>query len=257
MSEPTPEGLYRLAEMSGFVFRGKVTRAGAAGPDAVESRQQTSGVSVRVEEVLRSTEVLRGLAGRDAMLVGDGVDSLEDGGTYIFFTNCAVLSDHAVLRHDGHVRATRETGSEVAAVLTDMAERPLRERVARAEMIIEGHVTDSRKADPEAVQKSEHDPDWWVARVAVQSVVKGSIPSEHVEVLFANSRDVAWFKSPKLHAGTRGIVLLHSTREVEVPRIFSERRIYHATDPLDFQPAERMNDIQRISAAMNEEEGGR
>jgi hypothetical protein len=257
MPEPTPEGLFRLAELAGFVFRGKVTRTGAAGPASAQSHQPTPTVTVRVEEVLRSTDVLRGLAGRDVTLVGKDVDSLEDQGAYIFFTDVAALSDHAVLRYIGHVRATRETGHELAAVLTNLAERPLRERVASAELIIEGHVTESRKADPDAVQKSEHDPDWWIARVAVESVVKGTPPPENVDVLFANSRDIAWFKSPKLHKGVRGILLLHSARDVEVPRTSAKRRLYQAADPLDFQPPERMNEIKRIAAAVNPEEGVR
>jgi hypothetical protein len=53
-----------------------------------------------------------------------------------------------VLRHIAHVRATRGAGHELASVLSDLTEKPLRERVASAEWIIEGRVTESRKADP-------------------------------------------------------------------------------------------------------------
>ena len=206
---------------------------------------------------MRSTDVMRGLVGRDATLVGEGLDSLEHGAVYVFFTDVAALSSHAVLRHIGHFRATPETRHELAAVLSDLAEKPLRERIEMAEAIVEGHVTESRKADPDAVQKSEHDPDWWIARVAVESVVKGTPPQQQVDVLFANSKDIAWFKSPKLHKGVRGILLLHSTRETEVPRKSAQRRLYQATDPLDLQPAERMDEIRRISGTLNADEGGR
>jgi hypothetical protein len=243
--------LSRFVEEAGFIFRGKVTRKRT--PVAQDSTAQQS-VTAQIEEILLSTNVLRGLLGRSVTVVSEHAASMEDEGSFLFFTNCVLLADHIVVREVGHIRASRDADREVAEVLKEAAERPLLERVATAELIVEGHVTACGPADPNAIQKSEHDPNWWIARVAVESVIKGGGKAvKAVEVLFANSKDIAWYKSPKLHEGLRGIVLLHSVKETDrPPRV--DRVIYQATDPLDFLPIERLPEVKR---ALNNEKGGR
>ena len=248
MPMPSAE-LSRFVEEAGFIFRGKVTRQRT--PAAQDSNAQQT-ITAQIEEILRSTDVLRGLLGRNVTIVSEHPALMEDEGSFVFFTNCVVLADHAVVREVGHIRASRDADREVAEVLQKAAERPLRERVATAELIVEGHVTASGPADPKAIQKSEHDPNWWIARVAVESVIKGGgkAPKE-VEVLFANSKDIAWYKSPKLHEGLRGIFLLHPVKKTDrPPRI--DRVSYQATDPLDFLPAERLPEVKK---ALNNEKG--
>jgi hypothetical protein len=244
-------GLLRFVEKAGFIFRGKVTRKQAPAAE-VSTVQQT--VTAQIEEILLSTDVLRGLLGRNVTVVSEHTASLEDEGSYLFFTNCVVLADHCVVHEVGHIRASRDADREVAEVLQEAAERPLRERVAIAELIVEGHITESGPADPKAIQKSEHDPNWWIARIAVESVIKGGGKTpKAVEVLFANSKDIAWYKSPKLHEGLRGIFVLHPIRKTDrPPRI--DRVMYQATDSLDFLPAERLPEVKR---ALNNEKGGR
>ena len=177
---------------------------------------------------------------------------MEDEGSFLFFTNCVVLADDIVVREVGRIRASRDADHEVAEVLKEAAERPVRERVATAKLIVGGHVTGSRPADPKAIQKSEHDPNWWIAHVAVESVIKGGGKTvKRVEVLFANSKDIAWYKSPKLHEGLRGIFLLHSVKKTDrPPRV--DRVIFQATDPLDFLPTERLPEVKR---ALDNEKG--
>ena len=239
----------RFVEEAGFIFRGKVIPKRTPAPQDSTAQQR---VAVQVEEILLSTDVLRGLLGRTVTVVSEHAASMEDEGLFLFFTNCVVLADHAVVRAVGHMRASRDAEHEVAEALRDAAERPLRERVAAAELVVEGHVTASGPADPKAIQKSEHDPNWWIARVAVESVIKGGGKvAQAVEVLFANSKDIAWYKSPKLHEGRRGIFLLHAVKETDrPPRV--ERFLYQATDPLDFLPPERLSEVKR---ALNDEKG--
>jgi hypothetical protein len=248
--------LSRLVEEAGFIFRGKVT--GGQTPATQDSTAQQT-VTAQIEEILLSTEVLRGLVGRSVTVISQQGAPREDEGSFFFFTNCIVLANQIVVREVGRIRASRDADRGVAEALKDAAERPLRERAASAELIIEGHVTASAPADPNAVQKSEHDPNWWIARVAVDSLVKGGGKAvKSVEVLFANSEDIAWHKSPKLHEGLRGIFLLHSVKETDRPPKVN-RLMYQATDPLDFLPAERLPEVERAlrSEKGNHEKGGR
>jgi hypothetical protein len=241
---PIPsEELSRLVEEAGFIFRGKVT---GKGKPAIQHSAAQETKTAHIEAILRSTEVLRGLLGTAVTVVGDRAESMDDEGSFLFFTNCIVLADHVVVREVGRIRASGEAEREVAEVLNEAAERPLRKRVLTAELVVAGHVTTSSRADPKAIQKSEHDPDWWIARVAVESVIKGGGKTvKTVEVLFANSKDIAWHKSPKLHEGLRGIFLLHAVTKADRPPKV-DRVVYQATDPVDFLPTERLPEVTRV-----------
>ena len=56
---------------------------------------------------------------------------------------------------------------------------------------------------------SEHDPLWREAVVAVDAVEKGHHPGDQAVVQFPASRDVAWYRVPKLQEGQQGVFLLH------------------------------------------------
>lgn len=242
--------LLRLVEESGFIFRGKVIRKGAGGVPLAGAEEKA--VRVEVEHVLRSTEALRGLAGKELVLVSEDAAAMEEGTTFLFFTNVVALGDHMVVRGVGHVKASRETAEEVAEAISVAEERPLRRRVGEADVIVTGRVISSHPAEAPSIHRSEHDPEWWIARVEVLSVLKGKAEKE-IEVLFANSTDIAWYKAPKLHEGVSGILLLRRVREKEgVPE--KARGMYAATDPLDLLPLERLEEVQRL---LGQEKGSR
>jgi hypothetical protein len=140
---------------------------------------------------------------------------------------------------------------QVEQAIREEDERPLRERVASADLIVEGEVVASRILERPFPPPSEHYPDWGIARIAVGVVLKGRKPRGEVEVLFAASLDRVWFKSPKLHRGTRGIFLLFRVDEGERPPPEMGRNGWQALDALDLQPVERREEIERLI------EGGR
>jgi hypothetical protein len=246
------DDLSRLAEEAGFVFRGK--GSSHRGHD-VELGPAAAGktIIVSVDEVLRSAEALRGLRGREAIVVSEHRGTFETNEEFVFFTDVVSLGNQLVVRELGHRRATRESLHEVAEALRHAEERPLVERVGGAELIVTGEVTGVRLLEKPFPPRSEHDPDWGVARVAVRSVIKGRKPRGEIEVVFANSDDIAWRHSPKLHRGASGIFVLHLLREDEEPREVS-RPLYRATDALDFLPLEQLDRVQR---ALGQDNGGR
>ena len=107
-------------------------------------------------------------------------------------------------------------------------------------------MVDSRILERPFPPPSEHYPDWGVARVAVSAVLKGRKPRDEVEVLFAASLDRVWFHSPKLHRDARGILLLFRVDEDERPPREMPRNGWQALDPLDLQPVERREEIERL-----------
>lgn len=236
------EGIRHLAAVAGFIFRGSVEHnwKGEAPPIPREAGEI---VATRIEEVLRSTPVLRGLAGQEALVVSQSAGPLRQLKSPILFTEVVSLGQQLLVRDLGYVEAGYETTRQVLEAIREVEERPLRERIAAADLIVVGEVVDSREVELPTLRRSEHDPVWWVARVNVAAVLKGHKPRD-LRVLFANSKDRAWARSPKLHPPASGILLLFRVKQDEVPREIP-RTAYQATDPLDFQPLDRRADIER------------
>ncbi|MET2825510.1 hypothetical protein [Mesorhizobium shangrilense] len=248
----------RRPEEAGFVFRGRSMpdRGHPTHDDDAERRADAEKtIRIHIDEVLHSTPELRDLGGRDAFVISDDRAIFESGEEFVFFTDVVSLGNHLVVRELGHRRATTEAREEIAETLRVAVERPLAERVRHAELIVTGEVTASRVLERPFPPRSEHDPEWGVARIAVRTVLKGKKPKGDVEVLFANSHDIAWYKSPKLHEGRHGIFLLHlagQEEEDDHPRDLP-RPIHKAIDPLDFLPTDREADVRRLI----DQEGGR
>jgi hypothetical protein len=236
------EEIRRSVAAAGFIFRGSIVddwkgEVPAVPPEAGEI------VATRIEEVVRSTPVLRGVAGQDALVVSRHAGALRQLERPILFTEVVSLGPQFLLRDLGHVEAGGETTRHVADAIREADERPLRERIAAADLIVVGDVIESRAVEDPTLRHSEHDPIWWIARVNATAVLKGRKPRE-INVLFANSRDRGWFASPKLHPPATGILLLFRVKADEVPKAVP-RTAYQATDPLDFHPLDRREDIER------------
>jgi hypothetical protein len=236
------EEIRRSVAAAGFIFRGSILHHWKGEAPAIPAEAGET-VVVRIEEVLRSTPVLRGLAGQEALVVSRHAGALRQLKSPILFTEVVSLDRQLLVRDLGHVEASDETTRHVAEAIRDADERPLRERIAAADLIVAGDVIESREVELPALRRSEHDPVWWIALVNETAVLKGRKPREIV-VLFANSKDHVWARSPKLHPPASGILLLFRVKEDEVPKEVP-RTAYQATDPLDFHPHDRRGDIER------------
>ena len=240
--------LSRLVDGSQFIFLGTVIRQGA--PETVMVGPERT-VAVRVDDILQSTDVLRGLAGSTVLVASKDAGTLE--GRLLFFTNGVAYGDRVVVQEVGHAEPSPEALRETRALIEAARVRPLLQRIAGADLIITGKVVSSAPAEQPSIFRSEHDPDWWIARVQVQSVLKGAKPSKEIEVLYPHSMDIAWYKSPKLEEGLSGIFILrHVNADQSPPEV--GRSIYQAVDPLDFLPIENLQEVRRM---IGQEEEGR
>jgi hypothetical protein len=238
------EAIKRLVAAAGFLFRGSIEHHPKGEAPAIPEAGDI--VAVRIEHVLRSTPVLRGLAGQEAFVVTRHASELRQSRRPILSTEVVSLGQQILLREIGHVETSDETSDQMAEAIREQDERPLRERVAAAALIVVGEVVDSRILERPVPPPSEHYPDWGTARVAVSAVLKGHKPRGDVEVLFAASLDRMWFHSPKLHRDVRGILLLFRIDENERPPREIPRNGWQALDPLDLQPLDRREEIERL-----------
>jgi hypothetical protein len=230
----------RLADEAGFVFKGRVVGRKHA-EDEPEADTGPAAVTVEVEEVLHGTDVMRSLVGAEVTVVGT---SGAEGETHVFFTDVVSVGAEVVVREIEHREASAGTVRAVVEGTRIASERPLAERVRGADLIVTGRVTGVKDvASDEPI--SEHDPKWSIARVAIDSVLKGRGSRRTVEVLFASSLDIAWYQSPKLNEGVSGIFILRRRDEEEAPDGVPAS-VYQATHPLDFLSHDRLRDVQRL-----------
>ena len=242
--------LQNLVDNAGFIFRGKVVPSGPAEPLKLGAAQTLS--TIEVEEVLRSTEALKGSDGQKLAYLNDESGPPEEGGSFVFLTDVVSLGDRIIVR-GRRVKASSETNEAVADSIRRADEMPLRRRIAEADAVVVGRVLSSHQVEPPPLHRSEHDPDWWVSRIAVESVLKGGKIAGEIDVLFANSTDIAWYKAPKLHEGVYGVMLLHRVAaEDRAPKASKAR--YKVIDPLDYHPIERASHVERLCG---EEKEGR
>ena len=241
--------LSRLVDESRFIFLGTVIRQGTTDTHVAASTAKT--VTVRVDDILESSETLSGLTGSEVVVASEHAGATS--GTLLFFTNGVVYGDRVIVQEVGRREPSPEVMREVKQLIKAALERPLAERIAGADLIITGKVIAAKPVEKPSIRRSEHDPDWWIARVLVQSVLKGGKTDKEIDVLFAHSMDIAWYRSPKLEEGMSGIFLLrHSNPDESPPEV--GRAIYQCVDPLDFLPIEKLHEVRH---AIGQGEEGR
>ena len=206
---------------------------------------------VEVQEVIRAPDPLVQLAGLRVTVVLLTPGQPAVGETAIFFTHTLVVADSLVVQEVDHEPSIEgAVGIDgLADALVRSANEPVQARLEQADAVILGTVT---KVEPSTVAGPptlrEHDPHWWDAEVHVESVLKGSLKSDTVTVLFPSSRDIAWYTSPKYHEGQRGIFALHSD---ETTRAAAAKlgEVYMTVDPNDFQASD---DEGRVRSLLGE-----
>ncbi|HEX4965774.1 MAG TPA: hypothetical protein VF173_33500 [Thermoanaerobaculia bacterium] len=240
--------LASLKKQSQLVFLGTIEKVGAATEAGFPVDERTA--VVRVDRVLRSTDPFRALNGREVTVQLSQEQPAAKGDTAVFFTRSWLYGKTLAV-----VEVGRGDPREAEAFTRKMQETDVKEaeeklggRIATAELIVVGTVIRVRPAPGEKGRPiTEHDPDWWEATVAVDSVEKGHRPSD-LRVLFANSTDEMWIDSPKLRQGLVAVFLLrHDQQEKGMPAL--RLAGWTALDPLDLQPPARIARLRALIKA--------
>lgn len=180
-------------------------------------------VVFRVDRVLHSPAALARSAGLDVtvqLAAGSPVPAV--GEQVTLFTAPVAYGDGIAVAEVGRaapgtaaVSSTMEAGSgarrsrprPALGVAQQLDDEQLRAHAAQADVVVIGRIVHLEKAGSPALR--EHDPDWWLATLAVDHRVKGPVAGT-VQFAFPNSTDVRWAYVPKPKAGDAGLWLLHA-----------------------------------------------
>jgi hypothetical protein len=235
-SEPVP-----------YIFAGVVRELGTAAMPGVPVTDNTARVTV--EEVLRSLGTVNDFSGRDITV--QLASPAEVGQRLTFFTRGWLYGQGVAVVEVARAGAGERDVGNLRERIADLdrrgAEQAVQDRIAGADLIVAGRVLDVRPASLEGDYPiSEHAPDWWDAIVAVDSVDKGTLDSDTIQVLFPRSTDEVWIDSPKFAPGQEGVWLLRREQQERGAASMRVSGALTALDPLDFQPRERLEQIRSL-----------
>jgi hypothetical protein len=234
-----------LVEKSTITFLGTVQRLGATTVPTHTVSSHT--VVVKVNRMLKEYSAVGDLTGRNITVELTQAPGMKVGQQAIFFTTGMVYADSIVVEEVGRLDAARDPATrqdQIAEILVSQKHRPdrhIQRRLRSADVVVTGKVVSIRKA-PVAPNRriSEHDADWRLAVIEVESVESGP-PMKQAALLFPASRDVRWRNAPKFSVGEEGVWVMqqHQFPDLRTPG-------YVALDPLDFQPKARRDHVRAL-----------
>ena len=241
MALPTRENLRK----SELVFRAKIAQVATS--TMLELPASDTTTVVRVTEVYQSPELLRFLRGKSITVVTRDTGSLRKAQEVFVSRRCGSMeralrssSSQGKLVAWTTLKLRRRISSEAETAKDDALERASASPTRR--LVVAGKVIGTRAVqvlDPATM--SEHTPMWRAAIIQVINVEQGSLQSNQVEVLYPQSRDVMWYKTPKFHAGQEGVWILRSQRIDDI-----NREGFTALNPLDFHSTQGLEHIRRL-----------
>ena len=176
-----------MMRQSQFVFQATVQSPGRSTVSDIPVDDHT--VVVKIDRVLHSPAALAHSAGMDVTVQLAAGSAVPPAGEQVtFFTRPVAYSDGIAVAEVG--RTTPETAGELTTmtagpaaghlrphpaldIAQQQAEERLRAHAAEADAIVIGRVTQLGQARGPALR--EHDPDWWVATIAVDHAEKGTV----------------------------------------------------------------------------------
>lgn len=229
--------VYVLAKEAGFVFEGKVEQLQASAAASFPSSADTA--VIRVNKVFKSPAALSRYAGQRVTVVLQTPVGLRTDDSAVFFTHGIHYGEGLVVRELGNVPPDITMEDQVNMAAQSESDRELMQRLAQAELVIVGVASAPARLPMESsgasLRISEHDPDWWVTVVEIESVEMGTCTERTTNVLFAHSTDIAWHRSPKILEGDRGVWILHN-RDLRGKGMPGKAVIH----PFDFQPIDQL-----------------
>ena len=249
----SPVNTDQLASQANFVFEGTVQKTKAATMAAVPVNEGT--LVVRVDQVIHSPEAFQPFAGKDITVQFAGKPALGAGDQAMFFTNGWLFGSSIAVEAIGSAPLGAPTAKLRSAALAtgdpveNLDDVQIRERFARADLVVSGRVIAIQLPPDGDDEISEHAPVWKDATVQVDGTFKGTSPGERITVRFPASEDVRWFDSPKFHVGQEGYFLLQKKE-------FKRRRagaaaageLYTALSPYDYQNPTEPGGIKKLIA---------
>lgn len=254
-----------------FLFKGTVQKLDASTLAQVPRDEPTA--IVHVDEVLHAPPILAKTLGKEITVKLAKGARPKVGEQVLFHANGWLFGDSVAvesLKQEKPAATTTMLAERAPDAARSLANRELQDRVAAADLVVEGEVSSVHLPQAESFAAtrtaqaarpvSEHDPKWREAVINVGVVHKGNPETKQVVVRFPSSMDVQWHRAPKFRAGDRGVWLLHPPKG---PAAASAKRagagalamaatavpgatVYTALSPMDFQPANKLDAVAPV-----------
>ena len=249
-----------LVKQSNYIFRGTVKKLNAVTLDlkpnsGMVDAPNSSFVVVSVDEALQAPDAFVHSTGVNITMKLKEPDSVKMGRQLIFFNSLthfnaiSTVGDGLAVIEVGRMEAPANSDTlrqQIASAKQRLADQDLQRRLAQAEMVIVGKITDIKQGPPSDII-TEHDPDFWEAKLQIKSVELGPSTQRAVTMLYANSMDVVWARSPKFKKGQEGIWILHSDQAVDWKRrLRLPVESLTALDSEDFLPLNQLERVRRL-----------
>jgi hypothetical protein len=240
-----------LTRHSSIIFSGRVEKPEASTTGLPASKDTAI---VRIDEVLFQPASLAPLS-RQAVTVRfrqGGAPAI--GQQAVFFTTLYAGGESIGLDAVGVVRDMPPDNAKatLAKARDVILDEDIAARVATSPLVVAGVVRAVRRLPvPDNERVSEHDPEWALAELSIDSNVKGALPNQKtMTVYFASSRDALYTLWPKLREGDR-VVVIAQRSDPRLEIAFERSRVKpegpFVVDRADVQPAAELERVRRLS----------
>jgi len=241
-----------FASRSAIVVLGTVTKIAASEEPLLAPTNAT--VVIKIEQMFAGSEFAGDQTGRTATVIVSKPDDLKVGAKALFFGNPRLIGKTITIADVGELPVAGPQAQNIQQTLEPglqaRRDAPVRARLSIAQLVFRGTVESVRPLEAESKDRrselrDEHDPEWQVAMVRVTSKVRGAEKGAVIPVVFAASRDIMWFNSPKPKLGEEALFIGHRPQEAEmtllrstgVLRFVEEQHPVFVTEPFDVLPA--------------------
>ncbi len=229
-----------------YVFSGTVVAAASSSFEGLEASEVT--YAVFVDKIEYQAGTFMDQTGRQVTVI-DESNSLFEGEVYLFHTDPVLFGKGIAVRLITAVAVEDVDSQEVVGLAQKREDEKLRARLDLAEAVVSGTVIEVRAmkaaSNESGTGDSEHSAELHVAELRVDRVLEGRVEAGIIQVLFAASLDVHWFRAPKLSRGDVGIFLLKAgSGEISVSEVEADQlTLFH---PLDYQSVDRLRQIEEL-----------
>jgi hypothetical protein len=259
-----------LAESSPVVLRARVVKTNASDEPMLAASPTT--IVVSVQELYAGAEIAGEQRGRTATIVLTRPDPrLKEGTDAFFFGAPRFVGAGLTIAGQAELVGAANGAAVVDAIRRGVRARqnaPLFEGLTNAALVFRGTVEKVQPVTGETPapgtrpgsELSEHDPEWQVAKVRLTTPLRGGVPGSVVTVVFPGSRDIVWFRAPKLEASEDAVFVVRALtsderaryREPALLDLLKKQQAYFVLRPVDVQPAAAEARLRRLLAGDKE-----
>ena len=231
------EGLVRI---SNHIFEGTVQQLNASNLSIITETEDYA--IVEVNTIIDAPPNFDAFLNREITVKMHKDSKLSDGQVSIFFTNDWLYGESMAVIETGRLADQGEDLKEkISGTRLQLTHDAIKERLKRAIIVVNGRIVSVSDKQVDELNRSEHDPEWVKADIAIEEVLKGNYSEETITLNFPSSRDVMWVSVPKYKEGQEGIWLLYENQEKTI-----EIKGYTALHPDDYYTLKDEELIKRL-----------